>query len=454
MARKAVVTSVEDRLAAALVPAEEQPYPVPENWCWVKWGSAGDFIAGNGFKNEYQGFHDYKIPFYKVGSLKCSDANGYIYDVSNTITDKMRTELKASLIPPSSILFAKIGEAIRLKRRAINVVACCIDNNMMAFIPRYLMRYSFLWSCAIDLYQYANATTVPAIRKSDLEDIAFPLPPLAEQQRIVNRIEFLFTQLDETAEAAQAVIDGYEDRRAAILHKAFTGELTEEWRTTFGLSMETWHSYQYAELGTSKLGKMLDEKKNVGSFIPYLRNVNVRWFSFDLDDLLQMKASEEEIAKLSVEDGDLFICEGGEPGRCAVWENGKCELIFQKAIHRFRPNGIAETHFLAYYIFFYTLNGTLQQYFTGTTIKHLTGQSLAKIDFIIPSIAEQHEIVRRLDSLLSSESATKAAAEATLEQITTLRQSILARAFRGELGTGDPTDEPAIELLRRTLQTT
>lgn len=239
----------EEKLAEALVPDVEQPYRVPENWCWVKWGNVGEFVAGSGFKNEYQGFTEYEIPFYKVGSLKNSDIHGFIYDNSNTINEEIRLKLKASIIPPYSVLFAKIGEAIKLNRRSINEIACCIDNNMMAFIPKCLMRYAFYWTCGVDLYEYANATTVPAIRKSDLEMIPFPLPPLAEQQRIVDRIESLFVKLDEAKEKAQAVIDGFEDRRAAILHKAFTGELTEEWRSANNISIDQWSRKRLGDCG-------------------------------------------------------------------------------------------------------------------------------------------------------------------------------------------------------------
>lgn len=231
-----------------MVPDWEWPYKLPENWCWVSWGSCGDFIAGNGFKNEFQGFTVHSIPFYKVGSLKLADTFGYLFDKSNTINEDIRQQLKATIIPQHSILFAKIGEAIRLNRRAINEVPCCIDNNMMAFVPKVcLFRYAFYWSQGIDLYDYTNATTVPAIRKTDLEGIPFPLPSLAEQQRIVDRIESLFAKLDEAKEKAQAVVDSFETRKAAILHKAFTGELTANWREAHGVGMESWEQKHFKD---------------------------------------------------------------------------------------------------------------------------------------------------------------------------------------------------------------
>lgn len=250
-AKKEAALTPEERLQAALVPDWEWPYKLPGNWCWTNWGECGEFVAGSGFKNEYQGFTNYDIPFYKVSSLKTANETGYLCDNTNTIDETVRKKLKAALIPANSLLFAKIGEAIRLNRRAINTVPCCVDNNMMAFIPIICqLKYAFYWSKGIDLYDFTNATTVPAIRKTDLEKISFPLAPLAEQQRIVDRIESLFTKLDEAKEKAQAVVDSFETRKAAILHKAFTGELTAKWREEHGVRMESWEQCSLSDVCT------------------------------------------------------------------------------------------------------------------------------------------------------------------------------------------------------------
>ena len=131
----------------------EAPYELPEGWTWVKWGEIGKFIAGNGFKEQYQGFENYEIPFYKVGSLKNSDSLGYLFDKTNTINESIRSVLKATLIPVNSIIFEKIGEAIRLNRRCLNSVPCCIDNNLMAFFAEKCdYKFVFYWSKYLDLY--------------------------------------------------------------------------------------------------------------------------------------------------------------------------------------------------------------------------------------------------------------------------------------------------------------
>ena len=281
------------------------------------------------------------------------------------------------------------------------------------------------------LNAFMKGDNSPSIRKTDIENYPFPLPPtLAEQKRIVSRIESLFTKLEKAKDSAQSVLDGFELRRAAVLHKAFTNQLKIE---NGELKDEDWEEKSFSELGTANLGKMLDANKNTGDDVQYLRNVNVRWFDFDLSDLMTMKAKPEEIKKLSVKKGDLFICEGGEPGRCAVWKNENVNMIFQKAIHRFRPNENVSSDFVAYELYYLNQIGKLSEYFTGTTIKHLTGQSLAKVPIRIPPLNYQLSIVNFLDTVLEKESRAKEAAGAVLDQIDLLKKSILARAFRGKL---------------------
>ena len=189
----------------------------------VKLGEVGKIISGNAFPKDYQGFAEGAIPFYKVSSLKFTDTNGYLKDKTNAISEETRQTLKATLIPKNSILFAKIGEAIKLNRRGLNEVPCCIDNNMAAFIAeRCEYRYAFYWSQTIDFYGYAKGSAIPAIKKSDLEKIPIPLPPLDMQRQIVaefNSVDAQIAAQDDTIAKLNADIqakfsalfEGYSD---------------------------------------------------------------------------------------------------------------------------------------------------------------------------------------------------------------------------------------------------
>ncbi|MBI5955084.1 MAG: restriction endonuclease subunit S [Chloroflexi bacterium] len=146
------------------------------------------------------------------------------------------------------------------------------------------------------------------------------------------------------------------------------------------------------------LGKMLDEKKNKGQPLPYLANINVRWGSFDLDNLREMRFEENELERYGLKFGDIVMCEGGEPGRCAIWKDGKPGMMIQKAIHRIRPHEGLDYRFLYYDFLLKGKTGAFTPLFTGATIKHLPGQNLAKVEVSIPPL----EIQRRIADILSA----------------------------------------------------
>lgn len=449
-AKKETALTPEERLQAALVPDWEWPYKLPENWCWTNWGECGEFVAGSGFKNEYQGFTNYDIPFYKVSSLKTANETGYLCDNTNTVDETVRKKLKAALIPANSLLFAKIGEAIRLNRRAINTVPCCVDNNMMAFIPIICqLKYAFYWSKGIDLYDFTNATTVPAIRKTDLEKISFPLAPLAEQQRIVDRIESLFAKLDKAKEKAQAVVDSFETRKAAILHKAFTGELTKKWRK----SANTRWVYKKIK-DCCKLGSGGTPSRKVPDFykgdIPWIKTGEIEWNDiYDTEEKITQSAIDNSSARC-YKPGVVLVAMYGmgvTRGKASIL---RVQAATNQAVCVLEPqSALLYNRYLLYY--FMRNYWDIREKAVGGNQLNLSLTIIKELNIEIPPIDEQVEIVQILDDLFAKEQQTKEAAEAVLDQIDLMKKSILARAFRGELGTNDPSEESAVELLKRTI---
>lgn len=152
--------------------------------------------------------------------------------------------------------------------------------------------------------------------------------------------------------------------RQAVLAAAVSGKLFKS---------GDWQLTTLAKIADSRLGKMLDKQKNQGSPHLYLRNVNVRWFNFDLSDLLEIKVNNDELDQLYVRKGDILICEGGEPGRCAIWRQQNNQYIFQKALHRVRVKSNVLPEWICFVLKDSADTNKLDEYFTGTTIKHLTG---------------------------------------------------------------------------------
>lgn len=160
-----------------------------------------------------------------------------------------------------------------------------------------------------------------------------------------------------------------------------------------------WKSGKLGDYVESCLGKMLDKNKNKGEYHPYLGNSNVRWGYFELDSLLEMKFGSHEHERYGIRKGDLIVCEGGEPGRCAIWDSNIPNMKIQKALHRIRPRAELDSEYLFYWFLLSGKTGRLDPYFTGTTIKHLTGKALAQLPIDIPPIEYQKDGAKVLRSL-------------------------------------------------------
>lgn len=162
--------------------------------------------------------------------------------------------------------------------------------------------------------------------------------------------------------------------------------------------MMKWETKKLEDVADFYLGKMLDKKKNKGDCRPYLANINVRWGEFELDDLREMRFEGHEKERYGLEYGDIVMCEGGEPGRCAIWKNQVPGMMFQKALHRIRPNANLDYRFLYYSFLNRGQEGGFDQYCTGATIKHLPRQNLAKVEVAVPSLETQKAIASILSA--------------------------------------------------------
>ena len=159
-----------------------------------------------------------------------------------------------------------------------------------------------------------------------------------------------------------------------------------------------WEKVRLGDVTDSCLGKMLDQEKNKGEYQPYLANLNVRWGAFDLDNLSQMRFEDDEQDRYGLRYGDLVVCEGGEPGRCAIWKDQLPGMKIQKALHRVRVHKCLDYRYLYYWFLLAGKRGILEQYFTGATIKHLPGQKLKSVVIDMPPIETQ----RRIADILSA----------------------------------------------------
>ena len=311
------------------------------------------------------------------------------------------------------------------------------------------------------LAEYFTGTTIKHFTGTALRTYVFPLPPLAEQHRIVAKVDDLMALCDRLEETwasrentrdrltqasltrlsapdtdektyrahARFAVDALPaltprtDQvgllRQTILSLAVRGKLVRQDQNTApvgvllaerGMSTSdsrqfeippTWAWVRVGAVSESRLGKMLDRSRNTGTPRRYLRNVNVRWFDFDLSDLLEMRFEDSELPEFALRSGDVLICEGGEPGRAAVWDGREDDIYFQKAIHRVRFSDLVVGQYFVGALRASADDGRLAEYFTGTTIKHFTGTALRTYVFPLPPLAEQHRIVGKVDELMA-----------------------------------------------------
>jgi type I restriction enzyme S subunit len=248
----------------------------------------------------------------------------------------------------------------------------------------------------------------------------FPLPPLAEQQRIVGILDEAFAGLATAKANAETNLQN----ARALFESHLQSVFSQRW--------EGWVEKKLSEIAKHSLGKMLDKAKNKGEPQPYLRNINVRWFTFDLSDLLQMPFLPTEAEKYTAIKGDVLICEGGYPGRAAIWDEDY-PIYFQKALHRVRFHQPELNKWFVYYLSVQDSSGQLKKHFSGTGIQHFTGETLARFQIPVPPVPELRRAVAKFDALSEETQRLTAIYTRKLAALEELKKALLHQAFSGEL---------------------
>lgn len=451
--KKKETLTPEERLQAALVPASEQPYPVPENWCWTYLGCVSDVVTGGTPSKKHPEYYGGLFPFFKPTDL---DFGRHVVEASEYLTNEGK--IVSRIIPEQSTAVCCIGS---IGKCGFLEVEGTTNQQINAAIPKFnplfLYYYCNTHYFNEELWSKASATTISIVNKSKMESCVFPLPPLPEQLRIVDRIESLFAKLDEAKQKAQDALDSFETRKAAILHKAFTGELTAQWRKEHGVGMETWSS--------CKLIDILVEKPRNGyspkpvDYVTACKSMTLSATTTGVFKPEFFKYIDEEIPENShlwLTPGDILIQRANsleKVGMSAIYTGAEHEFIYPDLMMKLTVKEPNNKHYIDYYLKTDEILNYFRSNATGTAgnMPKINQKVVSETPLILPETQEQAEIVRLLDDLLANEQQAKEAAEGVLEQIDLIKKAILARAFRGELGTNDPSEESAVELLKQVL---
>ncbi len=438
MAKKAKKElTLEEKLQNALVADWEQPSALPENWVWTRLGEifslqAGKFINASAIS---------RTP--NKSFFPCYGGNGL-----RGFVEIFNREGSYPLIGRQGALCGNIHKATG--RFYATEHAIVVDT---------FEKTNAEWACIflkeLNLNQYATSTAQPGLSVTKINSVSIPLPPLAEQERIVQRIESLFAKLDTAKELLEEALESFESRKSALLHQAFTGELTKTWREKHGVSMDTWEEKNIGDITTIKSSKRIFANDYQKNGIPFYRSSEI----VDIYDngttqpqfFISEKKYNEIKEKFGIpQQGDLLVTSVGTigktwlvDGRKFYYKDGNLTQLTSSTKFSMRYVQL----FISSQNFIRQVNSTVG----GTAYNALTIIKFKSIIIPIPTLLEQEEIVRILDAQLQKEEEAKAHIQHSLAHIEHMKKAILARAFRGELGTHDPKDGHALELLKEIL---
>ena len=431
-----------------LVPKEEQPYKIPSNWCWIRLENIAEWGSGGTPSRKRKEYYNGNIPWIKTGELN----NGYIFNSEEKITELGLKNSSAKLYPINTVIIAMYGATIgkvgilSIEATTNQACACAIVYKNILF--KYVFHYLIYQKEAF--INKSKGGAQPNLSQEIIKKHEIPLPPIKEQQRIVNRIESLFAKIDRAKELIENTLAQFEQNKMAILHKAFTGELTAKWRKEKGLSKDTWKRKKISEVCTVVRGgspRPAGSPQFYGGNIPFMKVADITNNDTPYINSTASFIKEAGLYKTRmVEANTLLLTNSGAtlgvPAICTF------KTTFNDGIAAFLNLNPKSVKY--YYYFFISKTAELRGINKGAAQPNLNTKIIGEIMHNVPTIEEQQEIVNILDKLLAKYNKIKNL-EQQLEKIELLKKAILAKAFRGELGTNNPDEESAENLLKEIL---
>lgn len=482
--------SAEEVLEEALVPVEEQPYKVPENWVWVRLNSAFEQIT-----DQIQPTGDERY----IGLEHLLKGGGYSECGSSEELKSKKVAFKSG-----DVLYGKLRPYLN-KHAYLNFDGVA-STDILVFRAKYSALAKILnhYLGLNHVIRYANENSsginLPRVSPKVMGTLPFPLPPLNEQKRIADKVERLLDKINQAKQLIDEAKETFELRRAAILDKAFRGELTGKWReenkTGVIGGIELFEAIKKVRLESvdsnrelKEIAQMFDDyafdnsidengwlKLKANMFcinincggtpseditdsgdVPFLKVYNIVKNKIDFEykpQFIPKEVSDSKLRKSILYPNDVIMNIVGPPlKKIAIIPDEYPEWNMNQAIVRFRPIKYVLPKFI-YYCLQY--DETLRDVINET--RGVVGQSNISVNqsrnliMPIPSLQEQQEIIKILDLLIEKEDASLKMLEVKETYLDNLIQSILAKAFLGDLGTNNPNEESSINLILEILQ--
>ncbi|MBR0289183.1 MAG: restriction endonuclease subunit S [Selenomonadaceae bacterium] len=427
-----------------MISINEQPYPLPDGWQWVTMKDIATLFTGNSINKKikvekYFGRTDGLI-YIATKDIGFDNQIDYATNIRIPASDNFK------IAPTNTPLLCIEGGSAGRKIGFTNQPVCFV-NKLCAFVSNKanpkLIYYFLQTQNFAEQFTKMKHGLIGGVSIKNLTSMKFPLPPLNEQQRIVLLLDELFSKLDEAKELAQAVVDGSELRRAAILHKAFIGELSQLWRDEHGTNLDSWQRVQLGDvcqINPPKIStrNLLDDLEV--SFVPMAAVSDVRG---EITVPQRKNLREVKSGFTNFAEGDVLFAK-----ITPCMENGKAALVGKLVNHI----GYGSTEFFVLRcgekilnrFVYHLVRWKIFRDEAKSVMAGAVGQQRVPKRFLtsyqlnLPPLNEQKEIVSLLDDLLGRKQRTKELATKTLERVELMKKSILTRAFRGKLSPTEP----------------
>ena len=427
------------------IPVREQPYPLPEGWKWVR---LGDVYTINP-KNEIN--DSTLVSFVPMEKISPGMTGVFTFETRNW--EKVKRGY--THFADGDVAFAKISPCFENRKSMIvhgleNGYGAGTTELIILRQPNILQKYTFFIISTDDFIQkgvqtYSGTVGQQRISIDFVRNYPIPIPPREEQERIVGHIESLFARLDEARQKAEAVRDSVALRRAAILHKAFTGELTAKWREEQGISKESWEKKDFAHIITNiEAGKNVrcEERPPRENEAGIIKVSAVTWGFFNEMESKTCPDPSLYNENIQIKKGDFLFSRANTlqlVGNCVIVENITKKLMLSDKILRFSLDECTLKNYLLFFSLSDQYRSQIENAASGNQdgMRNISQKKLLGLTIPLPTLPEQREIVRLLDDLLGGERRIGEAADAVVAHIERMKKAILARAFRGELGRAD-----------------
>ncbi|PFA47890.1 hypothetical protein CN391_25815 [Bacillus anthracis] len=430
--------NIDELLNEALVLEEEQPYKIPENWVWVKFDSVIKISSNRATSVKQKDYEEVGIPVIDQGRKLIS---GFTNKQESVYTGELPVIIfgdHTKCLKWVDFEFAQGADGTKILKPLEHLY------------PKYF-------------YYLLNVVNLPDKGYSRhykyLRDVVLPIPPIHEQKVISEKVEHFLNKIEEAQQLIEEAKETLELNKRHIIDATFLGmfSLNKRDRTQdyYGF---IWGQKNLSDICEIRGGiQKTPKRKPIRDFYPYLRVANVYRDCLKLDEIEYFELTDVELEKWKLEPQDLLIIEGNgsikEIGRSAIW-NGEIEnCVHQNHIIRCRPKDNVDSSFISLF-----LNSTfgrkqmMEKASSSSGLHTLSVKKLSSISIPLPSLNEQKCLVQKVNKLVYKVDQSLNEVDNVNKIIQGLKQSILSKAFKGELCTSDPNDEPAIELLKSILQ--